>query len=77
MPGFPDKVMPFMDEPPGGSLSSLVLSKSYGPTIRRLRAVTNKSLDREPKWRERGPALTTGYDPEFTLASRKGGRHED
>ena len=29
MPGFPDKFMPFMDEPPGGKLSS-GLSKGYG-----------------------------------------------
>jgi hydrogenase small subunit len=77
MPGFPDKVMPFMDEPPGGSLSSMILSNSYGPTIRRLRAITNNSLNREPKWRRKGPALTTGYDPRFTLKARQGGDHED
>jgi hydrogenase small subunit len=77
MPGFPDKVMPFMDEPPGGSLSSTVIRNTYGPTIRRLRTITNKALNREPKWRRRGPALTTGYDPEFTPKSRKGGKHGD
>lgn len=77
MPGFPDKVMPFMDEPPGGSLTSMITSNTYGPTVRRLRAITNKSINREPKWRHRGPALTTGYDPRFSPESRKGGRHED
>ncbi len=77
MPGFPDKLMPFMDEPPGGSFSSLIESNTYGPMIRRLRAITNNSLNREPKWREKGPALTSGYDPRFVLASREGGRHED
>jgi hydrogenase small subunit len=76
MPGFPDKFMPFMDEPPGGSFSSMVTSKTYGPMIRKLRAITNTSLNREPKWRAPGPALTTGYDPEFTLKSHKGAHHE-
>jgi hydrogenase small subunit len=77
MPGFPDKVMPFMDEPPGGSFSSMVISSTYGPTIRKLRAITNNSLNREPKWREKGPALTTGYDPRLTLKARQGGDHGD
>src|SRR6476620_2377169 len=39
MPGFPDKAMPFMDEPPGARLST-VLSGSYGKMIRALREVT-------------------------------------
>ena len=42
MPGFPDKFMPFMDEPPGGTLSSTVL-KTYGPMIRKLRGITGAS----------------------------------
>src|ERR1700726_3352355 len=37
MPGFPDKFMPFMDEPPGAKLSSSVLS-SYGRAITALRS---------------------------------------
>ena len=36
MPGFPDKFMPFMDEPPGGKLSTTAVGL-YGATIRRLR----------------------------------------
>ena len=36
MPGFPDKFMPFMDAPPGGGVSSNLLSV-YGPLVRRLR----------------------------------------
>ncbi len=36
MPGFPDKFMPFMDEPPGGILSSTLVSM-YGRVIRNLR----------------------------------------
>ncbi len=60
MPGFPDKFMPFMDEPPGGSLSSAAL-QPYGKAIRALRAITNRSANREPKWRHPGERLTTGY----------------
>jgi hydrogenase small subunit len=62
MPGFPDKFMPFMDQPPGGGVSS-TLNHPYGSTIRRLRALTNASLNREPKWRHNGGVLTSGYDP--------------
>jgi hydrogenase small subunit len=62
MPGFPDKFMPFMDEPPGGSFSSMTV-QPYGKTIRALRAITNRSANREPKWRHPGNRLTTGYNP--------------
>jgi hydrogenase small subunit len=60
MPGFPDKFMPFMDEPPGGMVSSK-LSGLYGRLIRKLRAFTNDTVNKEPKWRHRGRQLTTGY----------------
>src|SRR6185437_10777955 len=53
MPGFPDKFMPFMDEPPGATLSSAMIS-IYGSMIRRLRAITNHSANAEPKWRHPG-----------------------
>ena len=33
MPGFPDKFMPFMDEPPGAKLSSTAVA-IYGRTVR-------------------------------------------
>lgn len=59
MPGFPDKFMPFMDEPPGGKLSTNAVGM-YGATMRRLRHITTHTLDREPKWRKRGKELTTG-----------------
>lgn len=62
MPGFPDKFMPFMDEPPGGILSSALVSL-YGKLIRDLRAITNDTVNHEPRWRHRGPQLTTGYYP--------------
>ena len=54
MPGFPDKFMPFMDEPPGGVLSSSMVSM-YGKLIRKLRSFTNTTVNKEPKWRHRGP----------------------
>jgi hydrogenase small subunit len=63
MPGFPDKFMPFMDEPPGGTLSSTVIG-TYGRMIRALRGITNTTLNKEPKWRHSRPELTTGYHPE-------------
>jgi hydrogenase small subunit len=62
MPGFPDKFMPFMDEPPGASVSSLLVGM-YGRLIRRLRGITNTTVNKEPKWRHRGRELTTGYHP--------------
>jgi hydrogenase small subunit len=64
MPGFPDKFMPFMDEPPGGTLSSAI-SGIYGPFIRTMRGITNKAVNKEPKWRHNGQALTTGYRPRY------------
>jgi hydrogenase small subunit len=62
MPGFPDKFMPFMDEPPGGKLSSTV-SGIYGNMVKSLRSITQSTLDKEPKWRHKGSQLTTGYKP--------------
>jgi hydrogenase small subunit len=62
MPGFPDKFMPFMDEPPGATFSSTLVS-SYGKLIRSLREITNNAVNKEPKWRHRYGELTTGYEP--------------
>ncbi len=64
MPGFPDKFMPFMDEPPGATFSSSMIS-SYGRLIRSLRAITNMTVNKEPKWRHPKPVLTTGYEPKY------------
>jgi hydrogenase small subunit len=60
MPGFPDKFMPFMDEPPGSKVSTAA-SGAYGGLIRALRNVTAKTVDKEPRWRHRERKLTTGY----------------
>ena len=62
MPGFPDKFMPFMDEPPGARLSTTAIG-FYGRMIRSLRGFTNTTVNKEPKWRHRRPELTTGYHP--------------
>jgi hydrogenase small subunit len=62
MPGFPDKFMPFMDEPPGARLSAAAIGV-YGAAIRSLRSITNSTVNKEPKWRHTGPRLTTGYRP--------------
>jgi hydrogenase small subunit len=62
MPGFPDKFMPFMDEPPGSAVSSMMI-KPYGTLIRTLRGLTNRIANREPKWHHNKPMLTSGYDP--------------
>lgn len=51
MPGFPDKFMPFMDEPPGAKMSSSAVLM-YGRTVRALRQFTRSSLNREPDWRK-------------------------
>ncbi len=62
MPGFPDKFMPFMDEPPGARVSSAAVG-IYGKAITALRSLTQATLNKEPKWRHAGRELTTGYRP--------------
>jgi hydrogenase small subunit len=73
MPGFPDKFMPFMDAPPGGSVSSNFTHNLYGPTIRKLRSITNATVNKEPKWRHPGSVLTSGFDPRTGASNDKGG----
>jgi hydrogenase small subunit len=53
MPGFPDKFMPFLEEPPGAQLSTTAVLM-YGRTVRALRNFTRASLNREPHWRSKG-----------------------
>jgi hydrogenase small subunit len=64
MPGFPDKFMPFMDEPPGAKLSTGIAS-AYGGAIRALRGITKSTLNKEPSWRRKGRELATGYQPRW------------
>jgi hydrogenase small subunit len=62
MPGFPDKFMPFMDEPPGARLSTASV-QVYGKAVKALRSFTNSTVNKEPKWRHPRPELTTGFHP--------------
>jgi hydrogenase small subunit len=64
MPGFPDKFMPFMDEPPGATLSTKAV-QMWGKALRSLRGFTTKTLNQEPKWRKPTTSLTTGYRPQW------------
>lgn len=64
MPGFPDKFMPFMDEPPGARVSTTA-SKVYGKIISALRRITQRKLNKEPKWRHNQRELTTGYHSKY------------
>jgi hydrogenase small subunit len=50
MPAFPDKLMPFMNQPPGSLLSSHAVA-TYGKSIHALRRFTQTSLNKEPSWR--------------------------
>jgi hydrogenase small subunit len=50
MPGFPDKFMPFMSQPPGSLLSSAAVM-TYGRAIGALRKFTQASLNKAPSWR--------------------------
>ena len=50
MPGFPDKFMPFMNQPPGSLLSS-ARCRPTGRAIHALRRFTQASLNKEPSWR--------------------------
>jgi hydrogenase small subunit len=62
MPGYPDKFMPHMNEPPGAYMSTAAIA-TYGTMVRALRRFTRGSMDVEPEWRRPTEALTTGYRP--------------
>jgi len=49
MPGFPDKFAPFYKTPPGAIVST-GLSRGVGAVVRRLRRMSNKEANREPRW---------------------------
>ena len=85
MPGFPDKLMPFMEQIPltwrnlanpfpDGPVT-LVQKASYGPVIRELRDIAMKDYETEPPWRHNRPELTTGYHavPDQTRLPGPGG----
>ena len=49
IPGFPDKCMSFMDEPPGSEVSTAASGLS-GTMVRSLRTVTLNTFDKAPEW---------------------------
>jgi hydrogenase small subunit len=68
MPGFPDKFMPFMNQPPGSILSTTAVM-TYGKTIRALRNFTQASLNKEPEWRH--PTNSKNETPSTASRQRK------
>jgi hydrogenase small subunit len=73
MPGFPDKNMPFMDEPPGAHMSTAAV-EVYGRTVRALRRFTLDSMDAQPECRRRG-VPDGGYRPPWDdTEGESGGR---
>ncbi len=59
MPGFPDKFAPFYEMPPGSNVSSNAV-RTYGAVIRRLRRMTMKYQNMEPRWEENN-AVPSGW----------------
>jgi hydrogenase small subunit len=55
-PGFPDKLMPFMNQPPGSLLSTEAIG-TYGISVRALRRFTRDSLQRSIVHVEVNPKL--------------------
>ncbi|HXG54870.1 MAG TPA: hypothetical protein VNJ03_05775, partial [Vicinamibacterales bacterium] len=49
MPGFPDKFAPFYKTPPGAIVST-GLSRGVGAVVRRLRRMSMREANREPRW---------------------------
>ena len=41
------------------------MTKAYGTLIRRMRSITNETVNKEPKWRHNRNELTTGYNPRW------------
>jgi hydrogenase small subunit len=71
MPGFPDKFMPFMDEPPGGGVSRAYRNLRPGPSVR-LRGITNKTLNKETKWRPQQAGAHHRLQPALAELGREG-----
>jgi hydrogenase small subunit len=71
MPGFPDKMSPFYESPPGSALSG-GFSTAYGAAIRRLRRVTMRSDNFEPLWDKTGevPSAWAREQRQPTTASK-------
>ena len=76
MPGFPDKFMPFMDEPPGAQAVDRRPSAAYGRTIRTLRQFTTDDGQQGAEVAARSTRTHHRLPPEPTERSdRNGDRH--
>src|SRR5262249_5936873 len=58
MPGFPDKFMPFLNEPPGAMLSTTA-GFLFGGAGRGPLSFSRAPLNKEPRWRPARPGVTT------------------
>ena len=63
MPGFPDKFMPFHGCASGFRAFDQGRRTCGAVCCGRLRAITNTTVNKEPKWRHPRAELTTGYEP--------------
>ena len=72
MPGFPDKFMPFMDEPPGARVSSTAVGV-YGRAIRSLAQHHQQHRQQGAEVAAPRPELTTGYQPQELRTNLDGG----
>ena len=73
MPGFPDKFMPFMDEPPGGKISTTA-SGLYGSVIRNLRHITGQHRRQRAQMAASGQGTDDRSDSHLVGASRQKGQ---
>ena len=72
MPGFPDKFMPFMNEPPGAIISSSAVG-IYGRTVRALRTFMKMSLNRTSAWRRPDDRAHDWLRTDHVRTEQKGG----
>ena len=74
MPGFPDKFMPFMDEPPGGKLSTTAVGL-YGTAIRNLRKITERTAGQGAALAAPRPRAHHRRDPHLVDRTRAAPAH--
>ena len=68
MPGFPDKFMPFMDEPPGARVSTGEFERCMARAVTALRSITQNTSTRNRSGGTTGAELThwlSRHDPAF------------
>jgi hydrogenase small subunit len=70
MPGFPDKFAPFYRTPPGTVISTNA-SRAVGSVVRRLRKMTRRYQNREPRWDREGEVPSGWGDVEPLTAPER------